>query len=96
VATHGGFLDGINIPLPEQRDRLDEIPDERPVVVACQKGKRGYNAAKILAGHGFERVVNLRGGWMQYHAQRQARQGSAAQHGDHRNRRGDSCGKGAA
>ena len=45
-----GCVDGaINIPLEELRDRLDEVPDDRPVVVHCGVGYRSYVALRILA-----------------------------------------------
>ncbi len=59
-----GTLPGaINIPLNDLRDRLDELDRGKPVVVFCQVGQRGYNAARILMQHGFADVVNLAGGY---------------------------------
>jgi rhodanese-related sulfurtransferase len=55
----------LNIPLPELRERLDELPRDRRIVVYCQKGLRGYLAACALQGNGFEKVANLRGGFLQ-------------------------------
>lgn len=49
------------IPLDELRDRLDELDRERPVVVSCQTGQRGYAAARILSQHGFGEVYDLTG-----------------------------------
>lgn len=43
-----------NIPLPQLRDRLDEIDRDRPVYTVCQMGKTSYFAARILANHGFD------------------------------------------
>lgn len=61
-------IDGaLNIPLNEMRDRLDEIPADRPVVVFCAVGLRGYIAARILLQHGYE-VRNLTGGLKTYMA----------------------------
>jgi rhodanese-related sulfurtransferase len=61
-----GMITGaINIPLPELRDRLSEVPKNRSVVVYCQKGHRGYLATCLLKGHGFDKVANLRGGYLQ-------------------------------
>lgn len=59
-----GTLPGaVNISLNEIRDRLNEIDPSRPVVVFCQVGQRGYNAARILMQRGFENVINLAGGY---------------------------------
>jgi len=43
------------------RDRLDEIPSGRPVIVHCGVGLRAHTAARLLAQHGFD-VANLDGG----------------------------------
>src|SRR5690606_787385 len=37
-----------NIPLDELRQRLDEIDPDRPAVVFCEVGQRGYVAQRIL------------------------------------------------
>lgn len=55
----------INIPLHELRDRLDEIPAEKPVVVFCAVGLRGYIASRVLIQRGY-RVYNLTGGLKTY------------------------------
>lgn len=61
-----GAIEGaINIPLPELRGRLDEIPHDRRIVVYCQIGQRAYYAYRILAQYGFD-VVNLSGGYQSY------------------------------
>lgn len=56
----------VNIPLDDLRDRLDEIPRDKKVVVYCGVGQRGYVAACILKGQGFNNVVNLCGGCRTY------------------------------
>jgi len=61
-----GFLKGsVHIPLQELRTRVNELPQDRLIVSYCQKGQRGYLAACALQGLGFERVANLRGGFLQ-------------------------------
>ncbi|GDY22693.1 hypothetical protein LBMAG56_40400 [Verrucomicrobiota bacterium] len=65
VAELGRLQDAANIPLGQLRDRLGELPHDRRIVAYCQKGQRGYLATCLLRGHGFERVANLRGGYMQ-------------------------------
>jgi rhodanese-related sulfurtransferase len=61
----GAIPGQVNIPLPQLRDRLDEIPRDKRVVVYCQVGQRAYYAYRILAQHGFD-VVNLSGGYKTY------------------------------
>jgi NADPH-dependent 2,4-dienoyl-CoA reductase/sulfur reductase-like enzyme/rhodanese-related sulfurtransferase len=65
VGELGKLAGAVNIPLGELRDRLGELPRNRRIVVYCQKGQRGYLAACLLAGSGFEDVANLRGGFAQ-------------------------------
>jgi NADPH-dependent 2,4-dienoyl-CoA reductase/sulfur reductase-like enzyme/rhodanese-related sulfurtransferase len=62
----GAIPGAINIPLDQLRDRLDEVPRDRQVVVHCQVGQRSYNAYRILKGAGFENVYNLSGGYKTY------------------------------
>jgi NADPH-dependent 2,4-dienoyl-CoA reductase/sulfur reductase-like enzyme/rhodanese-related sulfurtransferase len=50
-----------HIPLGELRDRLDELDRSKPTVVACRSGLRSYVGTRILAQHGFTRVLNLSG-----------------------------------
>jgi rhodanese-related sulfurtransferase/rubrerythrin len=50
------------IPLPEIKDRMDEIDPDRPTVVYCAIGGRSRVAAQMLAGKGFKKVYNLSGG----------------------------------
>ncbi len=65
ITQLGGLPNAVNIPLDELRDHLNELPRDRKIMVYCQKGQRGYLAACALKGHGFENVVNLRGGFAQ-------------------------------
>lgn len=64
--------DAVNIPLPQLRDRLDEIPGDRPVLIHCQVGQTSYNACRILMGLGRTGVVNLCGGYAAYAEWKQA------------------------
>lgn len=58
-----GHLEGsVLIPLDELRERLDEIPKDRPVVTVCQSGKRSAMAAQILLQGGYDKVANVPGG----------------------------------
>lgn len=62
----GTIRNAINIPLDELRDRIQEIPADKPVIVFCAIGLRGYLAQKILMGRGFKDVRNLSGGYKTY------------------------------
>lgn len=64
----GAIPGAVNIPLPELRGRLAELPKDKPIVVYCQVGLRAYIALRILRQHGFENVRNLSGGYKTFHA----------------------------
>lgn len=50
------------IPLSEMDRRINEVPKNRPVVVYCAVGSRSGMVARLLAGHGYREVYNLRDG----------------------------------
>jgi len=43
------FENALVIPLPELRERVDEIPEDKPIVVHCAAGYRSAAAASIVA-----------------------------------------------
>ena len=43
----------IHIPLNQLRQRLDELPRDRPIQVCCAVGARAYTASRLLTQHGF-------------------------------------------
>jgi rhodanese-related sulfurtransferase len=61
----GMVHEAVNIPVDELRDRLDEIPKERRILIYCQVGLRGYVAYRILKQNGFD-SRNLSGGYKTY------------------------------
>ena len=48
VKEHSGFPDSLHIPLPELRDRANEIPTDKPVVVHCAGGYRSAAGSSII------------------------------------------------
>ncbi len=44
----------INIPLPQLRARLGELPRNREILVICRSGQRAYYATRILLQNGFK------------------------------------------
>ena len=61
-----GKIDGfVNIPLDSLRQRINEIPKDKPVYVHCHSGLRSYLACRILTGNGYD-CYNLAGGWRLY------------------------------
>lgn len=49
AAEHPLFTGSLNIPLPELRDRLAEIPNTKPVVVHCAGGYRSAAGSSLIA-----------------------------------------------
>ena len=66
--SFGTIPGAVNIPLDEMRDRLSEIPTDKPVVLFCAVGLRGYLAQRILIGRGYRNTANLIGGYKTYSA----------------------------
>ncbi len=53
----------VNIPLPELRTRLGELPRDREILVLCRSGQRAYYATRILLQNGFN-ARNISGGML--------------------------------
>lgn len=62
----GSLESAINIPLDDMRERLQEIPADKPICLFCGVGLRGYLASNILKENGFKDVRNLIGGLKTY------------------------------
>jgi NADPH-dependent 2,4-dienoyl-CoA reductase/sulfur reductase-like enzyme/rhodanese-related sulfurtransferase len=62
--ARGHIKNAINIPLSEFRDRLDEIPKDRPVYLHCRSSQRSYNAIMALQGLGYDNVINISGSFL--------------------------------
>jgi len=52
------------VPLREVGMSASHWDPEEPVVVVCRSGGRSARAASLLAGMGFTRVMNVRGGML--------------------------------
>ncbi len=64
----GALAGAINIPLDDMRERMQEIPRDKPVYLYCGVGLRGYLASNILLQNGYREVKNLIGGLKLYKA----------------------------
>lgn len=42
--------------------RIGELPKDKDVILYCRSGARSYHACSYLAQHGYDNMVNLRGG----------------------------------
>ncbi len=65
LASLGSIPGAVNIPLDELRQRLDELPRDREILITCQVGLRGHVAYRMLTNAGFK-ARNLSGGFKTY------------------------------
>ncbi len=52
----------VHLPMDEVPSRLDELPRDRDLVLACHHGARSMQVAHFLSQHGYDRLANLDGG----------------------------------
>jgi NADPH-dependent 2,4-dienoyl-CoA reductase/sulfur reductase-like enzyme/peroxiredoxin family protein/rhodanese-related sulfurtransferase/TusA-related sulfurtransferase len=57
----GAVPNALHVPLDALRDRIAEVPRDKPVVTYCGVGQRAYYATRILRHHGFD-AKNMTGG----------------------------------
>ena len=62
---NGKYINAINIPLDELRNRLYELDKSKIYLVYCKTGHRSYIACRILLQNGYI-VKNIIGGYMLY------------------------------
>ncbi len=61
-----GHVDGtLHIPLDSLRERLNELPRDKQIIVHCKTGLRSYIANRVLVQNGFN-AANLSGGYDLY------------------------------
>ncbi|WP_394250281.1 FAD-dependent oxidoreductase [Vibrio profundi] len=61
-----GYLEGaINIPVDQLRQRMDELPKDKEIIIYCQVGLRGNVAYRQLVNNGYK-ARNLIGGYRTY------------------------------
>jgi len=71
----GDYVPGaVNIPLPELRTRMAELPRNSEIWVYCTAGQRSYYATRVLCLNGFK-ARNISGGFKTYDAVRQFKPG---------------------
>ena len=58
----------LHIPLGYLEERIDEVPQDRPLLVHCLSGFRSSIATSILHAHGRTGTMNLTGGWQAWSA----------------------------
>ncbi|HOX32079.1 MAG TPA: FAD-dependent oxidoreductase [Spirochaetales bacterium] len=65
----GHLAGAVNLPLDELRFELDSLPRGETIHVHCRSGYRSHLALRILRGRGFEKVVNVAGGFIAIQAE---------------------------
>ncbi|GGM43471.1 pyridine nucleotide-disulfide oxidoreductase [Paraliobacillus quinghaiensis] len=60
----GHLVNAKNVPLSEFRNRLEEIPTDRPVYIHCRSGQRSYNVVASLNNMGYDNVYNVSGSFL--------------------------------
>jgi len=63
--AYGHFEGDLHIDLDTLYDQHSLIPKDKPVIVYCDTGAKGYNAERILRSMGYE-VYQLDGGYHIY------------------------------
>lgn len=66
------------IPAEELRNRLDEIPRDKKVILLCQKGFNSYTANRILIQNGFDNTYSLAAGLYIYNEIEKDKKGLAS------------------
>lgn len=61
---NGQIKGALNVPLSELRERMNEIPKDRPIYVHCRSAQRSYNAVMALQNSGFMQVYNVSGSFL--------------------------------
>jgi len=62
-----GHLEGaLHIPVDELEGRLDELSEEKPIIVHCKSGGRSKTASNLLIENGFTQVYDMSGGILEW------------------------------
>lgn len=64
----GHIKDALNIDVkdPNFKTNISKLDKNKPVLVYCRSGKRSGDAAEILRGMGFTKIVSLEGGMLSW------------------------------
>lgn len=60
----GHLLGAVNIPLSQFRERIGEVPKDRPVYLHCRSSQRSYYALCQLRDRGWRNAVNISGSFL--------------------------------
>lgn len=54
--------ESLHVPMQQVPARLNELPDDRPLVVMCHHGGRSRQVMQWLRSNGYPQAINLAGG----------------------------------
>ncbi len=60
----GHVVNAKHIAMSEFRQRLSEIPKDRPVYIYCRSSQRSYNVVRALQTLGYDKVYNIAGSFL--------------------------------
>ena len=60
----GHLKTAVNIPLSQLRERMSEVPKDRPVYLHCRSSQRSYNALMALQNSGWDNIWNISGSYL--------------------------------
>ncbi len=60
--AQGMLPDAEHLPMHVIPLRINELPKDKDVILYCHSGARSYHACAYLAQQGYDNVINLRGG----------------------------------
>lgn len=66
VYQMGTIKGAINIPIADIRERLNDIPKDKKIVLSCNTGYTSYVASRILTQYGYNNVYSFMGGYELY------------------------------
>ncbi len=59
----GHITNAINIPVDSIREQMNELDKSKNIFIYCLAGLRGYLAQRMLKQNGFDKVLNMSGGY---------------------------------
>ncbi|MBE0523502.1 MAG: rhodanese-like domain-containing protein [Methanosarcinales archaeon] len=62
----GHIANSLLIPHTDISDRLDEVPEDMPILVYCRSGRRSAIASQALIDNGYSEVYNMQGGFNEW------------------------------
>jgi len=60
--VHGMLPNSAHLPMHLIPVRMNEFPKDKEIVLYCRSGARSYHACMYLMQQGFNNVINLKGG----------------------------------